>query len=49
MCEVNASEEDKTDTRLTDERIGCLYSEIDQFSQKERRSTPCDVIKTNSY
>ena len=49
MCEVNASEEDKTDTRSTNEKTGCLYSEDDQFDQKERRSAPCDVTKTNSY
>ena len=49
MCEVYASEEDKTDTRSTNERTGCFYSEDDQSNQKERRSAPRDVTKTNSY
>ena len=49
MCEINALKEDRTDTRSIDERTSCFDSKDDRLDQKERRSAPCDVTKTNHY
>ena len=48
MCTVNASKEDQTGTRSTNERTGYFHSEDDQLYQRERRSTPDYVPKANS-
>ena len=49
MYAVDASKKDKTGIRSTNERIGRFYSEDDQLNQEERRGTPSDVAKANSY
>ena len=49
ICEINAPKGGKTNTHSIDERTSCFNNKDDQFDQKERRSEPCDVIKTNRY
>ena len=49
MCPVDASKEDKTNIRSTNERVNCLYRQDNQLNQEERGSAPCDVTKIDRY